>query len=102
MISNETFKFKLQIDTNTESCKFTRKKRLSSLILRCCLCDRRCLPCSGSQSTQCNSCDKTSKYAYFQYHACVSSCSPGFYLLNSSFKCSPCHETCLNCTSSLQ
>ncbi len=27
-------------------------------------------------------------------------CSPGFYLEKNLFRCLPCHETCLNCTSS--
>jgi proprotein convertase subtilisin/kexin type 5 len=60
----------------------------------------RCLTCSGSQSYQCNSCDKTSKYPNLQYHTCVSSCSPGFYLSTNLSQCLSCHETCLNCTSS--
>lgn len=67
---------------------------------RCRWCDSRCLSCSGQQSTQCTSCDKTSKYPYLQYHTCVSSCSPGFYLLQNQSQCVSCHETCLNCTSS--
>ncbi len=66
----------------------------------CRWCDSRCLTCSGPQPYQCTSCDKTSKYPYLQYHACVSSCSPGFYLSKNTFQCLSCHETCLNCTSS--
>ncbi len=66
----------------------------------CRWCDSRCLTCSGPQSDQCKSCDKTSKFPYLQYHACVSSCSSGFYLSKSLSECLPCHETCLNCTSS--
>ncbi|CAF3407738.1 unnamed protein product [Rotaria socialis] len=66
----------------------------------CQWCNSRCLTCSGSRIDQCKSCDKTSEYSYLQYHACVSTCSPGFYLSPSLYECLPCHETCLNCTSS--
>ncbi|CAF1328959.1 unnamed protein product [Adineta steineri] len=66
----------------------------------CRWCDSRCLTCSGSRSDQCKSCDKTSKYPYLQYRTCVSSCSTGFYFSKNLFQCLPCHETCLNCTSS--
>ncbi|CAF2921794.1 unnamed protein product [Rotaria sp. Silwood2] len=69
-------------------------------INQCRWCDSRCLTCSGSQIDQCKSCDKIGKYPYLQYHACVLSCSPGFYLSKSLLQCLPCHETCLNCTSS--
>ncbi|CAF2682786.1 unnamed protein product [Rotaria sp. Silwood2] len=68
-------------------------------INQCRWCDSRCLTCSGSQIDQCKSCDKIGKYPYLQYHACVLSCSPGFYLSKSLLQCLPCHETCLNCTS---
>ncbi|CAF0847835.1 unnamed protein product [Rotaria sp. Silwood1] len=66
----------------------------------CRWCDFRCSNCSGHESYQCTSCDKTSKFPYLQYHTCVSSCSPGFYLSKSNSECLSCHETCLNCTSS--
>lgn len=35
-------------------------------------------------------------------HSCVSTCSTGFYLSNNNERCLPCHETCLNCTSSTE
>ncbi|CAF0988171.1 unnamed protein product [Rotaria sordida] len=66
----------------------------------CRWCDSRCLTCSGHESYQCNSCDKTSKFPNLQYHTCVSSCSPGFYLSKDTSQCLSCHDTCLNCTSS--
>ncbi|CAF0849788.1 unnamed protein product [Adineta ricciae] len=66
----------------------------------CRWCDSRCLTCSGARSDQCKSCDNTSKYPYLQYHACVASCSPGFFLSKSTLQCLPCHDSCLNCTSS--
>ncbi|CAF2914819.1 unnamed protein product [Rotaria sp. Silwood2] len=66
----------------------------------CRWCDSRCLTCSGPESHQCNSCDKISKFPNLQYHTCVSSCSPGFYLSKNTSECLSCHETCLNCTSS--
>ncbi|CAF3855729.1 unnamed protein product [Adineta steineri] len=66
---------------------------------RCRWCDGRCSTCSGPQSYQCTSCGKTSKYPNLQYHTCVSSCSPGFYLSQTDSQCLACHDTCLNCTS---
>ncbi|UJR30781.1 hypothetical protein I4U23_018301 [Adineta vaga] len=66
----------------------------------CRWCDSRCLTCSGLRFDQCRSCDKTSKYPNLQHHTCVISCSSGFFLSKTSFQCLPCHETCLNCTSS--
>ncbi|CAF1326941.1 unnamed protein product [Adineta steineri] len=66
----------------------------------CRWCDKRCSTCSGPQSYQCTSCDKTSKFPNLQYHTCVSSCSPGFYLSQADSQCLACHDTCLNCTSS--
>jgi proprotein convertase subtilisin/kexin type 5 len=58
------------------------------------------LTCSGSQSSQCTSCDTTSKFPYLQYHSCASSCSPGFYLAQNISQCLSCYDACLSCTSS--
>ncbi len=69
-------------------------------MFRCRWCDSRCLTCSGPQASQCKSCDKTKKYPNLQYHTCVSTCSPGFYLSQNLSQCLSCHEACLNCTSS--
>ncbi|UJR15817.1 hypothetical protein I4U23_002746 [Adineta vaga] len=55
---------------------------------------------TGPTGYQCTSCEVTSKFPYLQYHTCVSSCSPGFYLSKSTSQCLPCYDACLNCTAS--
>ena len=72
---------------------------ITLIFCSCRECHAKCLTCSGAQIDQCKSCDKTSDDPYLQYHTCVSTCSPGFYLSKPTFQCLPCHESCLNCNS---
>jgi len=76
------------------------KKKTKWIYFSCRECHSKCLTCSGSQASQCKTCDKQSEYPYLQTHSCVSSCSPGYFLSEKTFQCLPCHESCLNCTSS--